>query len=109
MAKSLRLKVTAEGVETEAQMSFLQEHGCDEIQGFYFSKAVPADEAASMLSEGGRRRAGTIPNNTSPFPKEAFEFERVRAVHPSEAKFPIVKAPSSDEMGDDFRPKRMAG
>ena len=49
MAKSLHLKVIAEGVETEAQMSFLRERRCDEIQGHYFSKPISADEAASML------------------------------------------------------------
>jgi diguanylate cyclase (GGDEF)-like protein/PAS domain S-box-containing protein len=49
MAKSLHLKVIAEGVETEAQMSFLREHHCDEIQGYYFSKPISADETASIL------------------------------------------------------------
>lgn len=49
MAKSLHLKVIAGGVETEAQMSFLRERRCDEIQGHYFSKPISADEAASML------------------------------------------------------------
>jgi diguanylate cyclase (GGDEF)-like protein/PAS domain S-box-containing protein len=48
MAKSLRLKVIAEGVETEAQMSFLREHRCDEMQGYYFSKPISPDEAAAM-------------------------------------------------------------
>jgi diguanylate cyclase (GGDEF)-like protein/PAS domain S-box-containing protein len=50
MAKHLHLKVIAEGVETEAQMSFLRGHHCDEIQGYYFSKPISADAAASMLS-----------------------------------------------------------
>ncbi|MGA3093478.1 MAG: EAL domain-containing protein [Terriglobales bacterium] len=49
MAKSLNLKVIAEGVENEAQMSFLRDHRCDEIQGYYFSKPLAADEAADKL------------------------------------------------------------
>jgi diguanylate cyclase (GGDEF)-like protein/PAS domain S-box-containing protein len=49
MAKSLRLKVIAEGVENEAQMSFLRAHLCDEIQGYYFSKPLSAEKAADKL------------------------------------------------------------
>ena len=49
MAKSLNLKVIAEGVEDEAQMSFLRAHHCDEIQGYYFSKPLLADEFAAKL------------------------------------------------------------
>jgi diguanylate cyclase (GGDEF)-like protein/PAS domain S-box-containing protein len=49
MAKSLNLKVIAEGVENEAQMSFLRERQCDEIQGYYFSKPLPAEEVAAKL------------------------------------------------------------
>jgi diguanylate cyclase (GGDEF)-like protein/PAS domain S-box-containing protein len=51
LAKSLNLRVIAEGVETEAQLSFLREHQCDEIQGYYFSKPISADEAGNMLLE----------------------------------------------------------
>jgi diguanylate cyclase (GGDEF)-like protein/PAS domain S-box-containing protein len=40
MAHSFGLKVTAEGIETEAELAFLETEGCDEVQGFYFSKAV---------------------------------------------------------------------
>jgi EAL domain-containing protein (putative c-di-GMP-specific phosphodiesterase class I) len=49
MAKSLKLKVIAEGVEDEAQMSFLRAHQCDEIQGYYFSKPLTVDKVADKL------------------------------------------------------------
>ena len=49
MAKSLNLKVIAEGVENEAQMSFLRERHCDEIQGYYFSKPLAVDKVAEKL------------------------------------------------------------
>jgi diguanylate cyclase (GGDEF)-like protein/PAS domain S-box-containing protein len=49
MAKSLRLKVIAEGVEDEAQMSFLRAHQCDEIQGYYFSKPLAVEKVAEKL------------------------------------------------------------
>ena len=49
MAKSLHLKVIAEGVENEAQMSFLRTHHCDEIQGYYFSKPLAVDKVADKL------------------------------------------------------------
>jgi EAL domain-containing protein (putative c-di-GMP-specific phosphodiesterase class I) len=49
MAKSLNLRVIAEGVEDEAQMAFLREHRCDEIQGYYFSKPLTVDKAAEKL------------------------------------------------------------
>jgi len=48
LAKCLKLKVTAEGVENEAQLSFLRKHGCDEVQGFFFSKPLTAAEVTSM-------------------------------------------------------------
>lgn len=49
MGKSLGLTVVAEGVETQEQLDFLRASACDEVQGFYFSKAVPADAFAQML------------------------------------------------------------
>jgi diguanylate cyclase (GGDEF)-like protein/PAS domain S-box-containing protein len=52
MAHSLKLQVIAEGVERDAQLAYLRRHGCDEMQGYYFSKPVPADEFEAMLTEG---------------------------------------------------------
>jgi EAL domain-containing protein (putative c-di-GMP-specific phosphodiesterase class I) len=49
MGHSLQLKVVAEGVETAEQLQLLRESGCDQIQGFYFSRPVPADEFGGML------------------------------------------------------------
>ena len=53
MAKSLRLKVIAEGVEDEAQLSFLRAHQCDEIQGYYFSRPLAVDKVADKLRGTG--------------------------------------------------------
>jgi diguanylate cyclase (GGDEF)-like protein/PAS domain S-box-containing protein len=51
MAHSLELKVIAEGVETRQQFNFLRKHRCDEMQGYYFSAALPLDEAISLLQQ----------------------------------------------------------
>jgi len=50
MAQSLNLNVVAEGVETKEQLNFLSERQCYEIQGNYFSAAIPASEIATLLS-----------------------------------------------------------
>jgi diguanylate cyclase (GGDEF)-like protein/PAS domain S-box-containing protein len=52
MAHSLKLRVVAEGVETRAQFEYLRRNRCDEIQGFYFSRAVPARELGRMVEAG---------------------------------------------------------
>lgn len=49
MARALRLRVVAEGIETREQMEFLARLGCDEGQGYFFSRAIPADEFRSVL------------------------------------------------------------
>jgi len=52
LAHSLSLAVGAGGVETPEEMSFLIDHGCDEMQGNYFSRPVPAGEALALLKRG---------------------------------------------------------
>jgi diguanylate cyclase (GGDEF)-like protein len=49
MAHSLRLRAIAEGVETAQQLEFLREQGCDEIQGYFFSRPLPYEELADLL------------------------------------------------------------
>jgi diguanylate cyclase (GGDEF)-like protein len=50
MAHNLNLKVIAEGVEDEHQLEFLEAHGCDMIQGYFFSPPVPAEEFFNLLT-----------------------------------------------------------
>lgn len=53
MAHGLGFRTIAEGVETRAQLDYLRAQGCDEIQGYFFGRPVPADEFASLLRRGG--------------------------------------------------------
>jgi EAL domain-containing protein (putative c-di-GMP-specific phosphodiesterase class I) len=52
LARALSLEVVAEGVENQAQLDFMKQAKCDSIQGFYFSRPVPAEEFAAMLVAG---------------------------------------------------------
>ncbi|PWF48528.1 EAL domain-containing protein [Massilia glaciei] len=52
MAHSLKLRVIAEGVEKDAQLAYLRRHGCDEMQGYYFSRPLPGPEFEQMLRGG---------------------------------------------------------
>ena len=50
LGKSLGLNVIAEGIETAEQLAFLKAHHCEEGQGYFFSKALPADAFARLLA-----------------------------------------------------------
>jgi diguanylate cyclase (GGDEF)-like protein/PAS domain S-box-containing protein len=52
MGRSLKLRVVAEGVETQEELSFLQAHHCDEAQGYYFSRPVLPQQFAKLLETG---------------------------------------------------------
>jgi EAL domain-containing protein (putative c-di-GMP-specific phosphodiesterase class I) len=52
MAHNMGLTVTAEGVETASQRALLEELGCDEMQGYLFSRPVPEVEATGLLRAG---------------------------------------------------------
>jgi EAL domain-containing protein (putative c-di-GMP-specific phosphodiesterase class I) len=58
LAHTLRLNVVAEGVETEEQYSFLRLNSCDQLQGYLFSRALPATEACAYV------RSEIVPPNT---------------------------------------------
>jgi len=52
LAHNMGMKVVAEGVETEAQTAFLMRNGCDEMQGYYYSKPLPVEAYTALLEEG---------------------------------------------------------
>lgn len=52
LSRGLNLEVVAEGAEVKEQVEFLKEHGCDLVQGYFYSKPLPAAEFAVMLRDG---------------------------------------------------------
>ena len=79
MSRSLGLKVVAEGVETLDQMRFLERRGCDEMQGYYFSKPLPAEQLTVYL-----REHEVAPGESGP--REASS--RIRLVSGAERRIP---------------------
>lgn len=58
MAQKLQLQLVAEGVETQAELVYLQEHGCGVVQGYYFSPPLPLAEFQRQFLPGGGDEAG---------------------------------------------------
>jgi diguanylate cyclase (GGDEF)-like protein/PAS domain S-box-containing protein len=71
MGRNLKLRVVAEGVETQEELAFLQAHECEEAQGNYFSPALPAQQYAKLLRTG-------LPANSS-FSRLGFGLGRLDA------------------------------
>jgi EAL domain-containing protein (putative c-di-GMP-specific phosphodiesterase class I) len=55
MGKALGMTIIAEGVETKEQQTFLRDHACDEMQGFLFAKACPAEAIDKILARPAAR------------------------------------------------------
>lgn len=91
MARALGMQVVAEGVETERQLAFVREHGCDEAQGFLLARPVSAAECRPLLSKGNERES-RIPISSEGTAEERMErrlsaaFPRPRTRHLWEAR-----------------------
>jgi EAL domain-containing protein (putative c-di-GMP-specific phosphodiesterase class I) len=71
MARSLNLRVVAEGVETREELGFLEAHRCDEAQGYYFGRPVPPEQFAKLLKSGiprTRRRRSRVARDAAAAP-----------------------------------------
>jgi diguanylate cyclase (GGDEF)-like protein len=66
LARNLRLKVVAEGVETAEQLTFLRSIGCDEYQGFYFSKPISEEDLQHLLGVGSGDVQFALPSGMRP-------------------------------------------
>jgi diguanylate cyclase (GGDEF)-like protein/PAS domain S-box-containing protein len=64
LAHSMRLRVVAEGVETPGQLNFLRQHGCDEMQGYYFAPPLEVEECTEALLEDRRLQNPDLPKAT---------------------------------------------
>jgi diguanylate cyclase (GGDEF)-like protein/PAS domain S-box-containing protein len=66
MAHSLKLSVTAEGIETQEQLDFYREHGCDEFQGYFLARPGPPEEITRMIETLRPRPAAPTPAIVAP-------------------------------------------
>jgi predicted signal transduction protein with EAL and GGDEF domain len=65
MGRSLNLRVIGEGVETAEDLAYLKAHDCDEVQGYYFSRPVPAEQLARFFERHNSLTFMGIPGKAS--------------------------------------------
>ena len=93
MGRSLELVVIAEGVETEEQLAFLKDRDCDQLQGFLFSRPLPAEAFETLPDDtlGPRAERGALPLR----PRPTDEATR-SARFPARAIRSLARSPKSD-------------
>ncbi|MEO7251796.1 MAG: EAL domain-containing protein [Arenimonas sp.] len=94
MAHSLKLEVIAEGVETAEQLAFLSRHGCNQMQGYYFSRPLPGEGIEQLLREG-RCMPPAAHTGASPLVMPGAAAQVAEPVLPAQASGPTSPAISS--------------
>lgn len=85
MAQDIGIRVVAQGIETDQQLTAMREFGCDEIQGFYYSRPVPADEMTRLLRQGFSEVMSRVPK------VNRRRYFRVSFKYPLEARMTITR------------------
>ena len=73
LGRSLNMMTTAEGVEKQVQLAYLEDEACDEVQGFYFGRPVPAAEFAARIRRGRYITGQDVPDHQAPAPAPAVD------------------------------------
>lgn len=90
LVKSLNINIIAEGVETEAQLSFLRDNQCDQIQGYLYSKPVPESEFRGLLQDGGIDLSLHL-DERSEIIENQRKYYRINLTHPLSADMTIAR------------------